>query len=176
MFERADQVLDRLRRVRSGTRAEEFRNRSGVADEMSSLFRRKKGKTVSTKCSSTWTHRFVCLSRYDQSTIPTTAVEKDNLISAGLGEKKVIIEDADCNADKFREILLTTFPKLIEGGGYQLCKCKPNSRELEALSSTALRSPRVLQSLGGNSRTYIRPLQKDLDLCKSGPSDDVRAH
>ena len=109
MFERADQVLDRLRRVRSGIRAEEFRNRSGrkrVADEMSSLFRRKKGKTVSTKRSSTWTHRFVCLSRYDQSTIPTTAVEKDNLISAGLGEKKVIIEDADCNADKFREILL----------------------------------------------------------------------
>ena len=70
--------------------------------------------------------------------IPTTAVDKHNLISAGLGEKKVIIEYADCNADKFREILLPDSTKLIEGGGYQLCNFKPNSRELEALSSTAL--------------------------------------
>ena len=45
LFGRADQDLDRLRSVRSGIRAEEFRNRSGrkrVADEMSSLFRFEK--------------------------------------------------------------------------------------------------------------------------------------
>lgn len=175
LFERADQVLDRLRRVRAGIRAEEARTNGGrkrIADEMSTLFHRKKSKTTSTK-RNTWTHRFVCLSCCDQTAIPTTAAEKDSLISAGLGEKKVVIEDADCNAEKFREILMTTFPKLTEAGGYQFCKCKANSRELEPLSSTALRSPRVLQSLGGNSRTYIRPVQKDLDLSKIDSQDDV---
>lgn len=42
--------------------------------------------------------------------------------------------------------------------------CRPNSRELEALSSAAMSSPQNLRDFGGNSRTYIRPLQKDLDL------------
>ena len=51
--------------------------------------------------------------------------------------------------------------------GYQLCKCIPNTRNLEALSSTTLSSPRVLQACGGNSRTYVRPLQKNLDLSRN---------
>ena len=84
----------------------------------------------------------------------------------------MVIDDADCDANKFRDTLLSAFPKLIDGGGYQLCKCKPNSRDLEPLPSTAMKSPRNLQTLGGNSRTYIWPLQKDLDLSKCDLADD----
>lgn len=111
-----------------------------------------------------WTHRFVCLANHQQTAIPTTSWEKDELIAAGLGEVKVVFEDPDCNADDFRQQLFSTFPKLKNGGGYQLCKCKANSRELQPLSGAVLTSPRALQGCGGNSRTYIRPLQTDLDL------------
>lgn len=63
-----------------------------------------------------------------------TSWEKDELIAAGLGENKVVFEDVDCDADQFREALFSCFPKLKDCGGYQLCKCKPNSRELQPLS------------------------------------------
>ena len=54
---------------------------------MGALFSyQKKGKATAKR--NTWTHCFVCLSRNDQTGIPTTATEKDYLISAGLGEKK----------------------------------------------------------------------------------------
>lgn len=105
----------------------------------------------------------MCLARYGQLVIPTTVWEKDELIKAGLGEK-IVFEDIDCQSDAFREKLMTHFPKLKDGGGYQLCKCKPNSRELEPLSAAVMSSPRLLQGCGGNSRTYIRPLQCDLDI------------
>lgn len=91
LMTRADHVLERLRRVRSGMKAEDIRSKvkrnKRSADEMGTLFanQKKKGKNAKRN---TWTHRFVCLSRFDQSTIPTTAAEKDLLISAGLGEKK----------------------------------------------------------------------------------------
>ena len=51
--------------------------------------------------------------------------------------------------------------------------CQHNSRELETLSSAAMSSPRKLRDFGGNSRTYIRPLQKDLDLSQINIAHDV---
>lgn len=83
---------------------------------------------------------------------------------AGLGEKKIVFADVDCDANVFCEGFISQYPKLKDGGGYLLCKCKPNSRELEPLSAAVLSSPRSLQGCGGNSRTYVRPLQCDLDL------------
>ncbi len=65
-----------------------------------------------------------------------------------------------------RDILVNHNPKLADGGGYQFCKCKSNSRELDHYLQMVLSSPRALQSCGGNSRTYIRPLQADLDLTR----------
>ncbi len=126
---------------------------------------KKKGKHIVKKRSS-WTHRFVCLAYHGQTVIPTTAWQKDELISAGLGEKKVCFEDTDCDAETFKSTLFANFPKLTKAGVFQLCKCKQNSRELEPLSAMVMSSPRALQSCGGNSRTYIRPLQMDLELIK----------
>ena len=92
LLARADEVIDRLRRVRRGCQAEELRKsgkgKKRIADEIGTLFpHQKKGKPV--KKTSSWTHRFVCLAMCDQDGIPTTSSEKDRLICAGLGEKKI---------------------------------------------------------------------------------------
>ena len=44
-------------------------------------------------------------------------------------------------------------------------KCVANSRVLEPLSESVLSSPKVLKErVGTTKRTYIKPLQRDLDL------------
>ncbi len=120
-------------------------------------------KKKAKKCIS-YTHRFVCLSKIDQESIPTTDREKDAFLEAGLGEKKIIIPDIDINGEDFRDILCQEFCKLKDGGGFMFAKCKGNSRLLEPLSPLCLTSPRILRDRVGNARTYILPLQKDLDL------------
>ena len=114
------------------------------------------------KCA--WKHRFVCLANYDQPKIPTTDTEKDELFKAGLGEKEVEFPSLDMSAEEFTDVLYCTFPKLKGGGGLELCRCIANSRNLEVLSSVVHSSPQHLKERVGNARTYIRPLQRDLDL------------
>ena len=64
-----------------------------------------------------------------------------------------------------------TFPKLSSAGGFQLCWCKPNSRELEPLSRHVMTSPRLLKERVGQGRTYI-VLQVDLDLTPTMEATD----
>jgi hypothetical protein len=47
----------------------------------------------------------VCLAKCDANTIPTTTREKDALLSSGLGEKKIVFDNVDCNANEFKEVL-----------------------------------------------------------------------
>ncbi len=63
-----------------------------------------------------------------------------------------------------KELLYSVFPKLRSGGGFELCRCVPNTRRMEGLSSVALSSVSLLKERVGMSRTYIRPLQVDLAL------------
>ena len=77
------------------------------------------------------------------------------------------------DAAAFKELLLESFPKLKDGGGYQLLKGLPNSRNLEILSLVVHTSPGLLKQRVGNSRTYIRPIQKDLDLTPIEESIDA---
>ena len=112
----------------------------------------------------TWKHKFSCLCDLEQCRIPTTECEKDTLLQAGLGEKEIVFTDLDLTADEFRDVLYEHFPKLEEGGGFQFFKCIPNTHTLEELSATTLSSPATLKSRVGNARTYICPLQRDLDL------------
>ena len=62
--------------------------------------------------------------------MPTNEAEKDNLFDAGLGEKEIEFEDLNLSAEGFKEIILQSFPQLRDAGGYQMCKCLPNSRRL----------------------------------------------
>ena len=86
------------------------------------------------------------------------------MLEAGLGEEKIVVEDVDSLEEEFHELLRVAFPKLKDSGGFIFAKCKCNSSFLEPLSSVCLTSPRSLQERIGNSRTYIIPLGRDLDL------------
>ena len=47
--------------------------------------------------------------------------------------------------------------------GFELCRCVANRRKIQILSSVAHSSPHHLKERVGNARTYIHPLQRDLD-------------
>ena len=116
----------------------------------------------------------MCLARKGQSRIPLTEAEKDTLFSAGLGEKELEFPILDATADEFWEILYEAFPRLKHGGGYQFLKCIPNSRQLEPLSVMVMSSPSLLKQRVGAARTYIRPLQQNLDTTSNlSTAEDV---
>ena len=52
---------------------------------------------------------------------------------------------------------------MVEDFSY-ICRCIPNSRNLEELTAVSHSSLAMLKERVGNARTYIRPLQRDLDL------------
>lgn len=112
---------------------------------------------------SSWTHKFVCLASTSQERVPSSA-NKEDLLLAGLGEKKVVIPDVDCTIQDFHDVLLEAFPKLKDAGGFELLRCMPNSRDLEEVPSPINLSPRLLRTHMSSARLYLRPIQVDLDL------------
>ena len=109
-------------------------------------------------------HTPLCVSVIDLKAETKAAWERQALHEAGLGEKKILFTNVDCNAEDYREKLLEEFPKLKDGGGFELLRCSANSRVLEPISSVALQSPRATQERVGRSKVYIRPIQADLDM------------
>ena len=114
-----------------------------------------------------WNARFLCLASTSASQVPTTSAEKEALIEAGLGEKRISIPDVECSPKEFYEVLHKEYPKLRQGGGFELLRCIPNSRLLEPISVTVSQSPRLLKTVINTGRVYIRPIQQDLDLSVS---------
>ena len=76
------------------------------------------------KASTVWKHKFSCLAYRGQIRIPTTDVEKDDLLQAGLGEKEISFHDMNASAEEFRDIICGEFPQLKKAGGFQRCKCR----------------------------------------------------
>jgi len=85
------------------------------------------------------------------------------LEEAGLGEKSVELS-MECNHEEFYQLILSTFPKLKNGGGFELLRCAPNSRELLPIGPRVASTPKLLKRRVGNGRVYVRPLQRDLSL------------
>ena len=58
------------------------------------------------------------------------------------------------------------YPKLAEGGGYELLRCSnKGGRELVLIDMPVTGyTPQYLKSVVSSAKIYIRPLQKDLDL------------
>ena len=157
--------MDMLKRMKAGTKAERVREGKRKAkEEVNQLFNYSKRKKSEGSKKIQWKHKFVCLAYHDQTRIPTTDFEKEYWLQAGLGEKEIPFYDMNLNAEEFREVLFKHFHQLRDAGGFQLCKCMPNSRKLEVLSKFAHTSPECLKQRVGSARTYIRPLQKDLDI------------
>ena len=111
-----------------------------------------------------WKHRFFCLAKSHHYSIPASEADKDLLYKAGLGERTIEFQYLNIDSNTFRESIYETFPKLRSSGGYEMCKGKTNSLELEPLSNMAYQSPAMLKERCGYSKTYLVPLQRDLDL------------
>lgn len=138
------------------------------AAEQSRLFRKPSAAPAS------WTKKFVCLSTTTADRVPGSQIVKLQLEEAGLGEKLVTVPDVDCTPETFRQVLYGAFPKLEEGGGYELLRCRPQSRDLVLIGPQVCCCPRLLKRRVGNGKVFIRPIQRDLSLepCV-GDDDDV---
>ena len=147
---------------------------SSIRTIRGSLRREQQGGRVQKRAvisPATWSHRFVCLDSTDAERIPTTQAAKMVLEEAGLGEK-VIKVTIDCTPEEFHAVIMSAFPKLKDGGGFELCRCAPNSRDLVPITSKVASTPKLLKRRVGNGRVYIRPLQRDLSL-EVDEEDDV---
>lgn len=163
-----DTALSTLQRARAN---QNLHRRRGIGARYSQLFLRetKRSRDSDNLCQKRsrtvgWTHTFYCLSECQQTIIPCSNNEKDLLLEAGLGKKRVSIPDIDASGEEFRLLLFKAFPKLKDAGGYMFGKCKANSKHIELLSSLCLTSPKVLRSRVSNARTYIIPMQRNLSL------------
>ncbi|KAK1175612.1 hypothetical protein AOXY_G286 [Acipenser oxyrinchus oxyrinchus] len=117
----------------------------------------------------TFTHKFCCLSGKDDSVIPTRK-GKDNLLLAGLGEKKITFQNKDCSPEEFTAELMENFPKLRDGGSYELIRAVGSTRCTslsvilcpdEGYSPSFLRSPEYGV---GSATIYVRPLEQNLNM------------
>ena len=80
-----------------------------------------------------WSHKFVCLATKTACRVPTSA-EKGLLSSFGLGEKVIKFPSFQTTMlDEFQDILKREYPQLEFSGGFDLLRCKPNSKELEEI-------------------------------------------
>ena len=153
--------MSALREARSGSIAVEQRRNFGGRRHNSSTaaFRQAKRPKLNS-----WTHKFFCLAETEENRVPSNSVQRNELVLAGLGERKVTVADIDCSPQEFQATLLTEFPKLRKGGGFELLKCTASTRQLELIPFSISNSPSLLKSWIGTARIYLRPIQLNLDL------------
>ena len=66
-----------------------------------------------------WSVKMVCLASKDAQRVPATAAERELLVAAGLGEKRVLVPNINCSWNDFKEVILTAFPSLNGCGGFE---------------------------------------------------------
>ena len=104
-----------------------------------------------------WTHKFFCLAETEESRVPSTRFQRNELVLAGLDESRLTVPDVNCSPQEFWEILLTELPKLCMGGRFKLLKCTLINRQLELILFSFSNS-QVLKSWIGTARIYLRPI------------------
>lgn len=129
-----------------------------MREEQRSLFRKK----VPTS-SASWSQRFCCLHSTSADRVPCSQDDKLTLEEAGLGEKMLVVQ-MDCSPEEFSRLLCGAYPKLESGGGFELLRCKPKSRDLLLIGPRISNCPKLLKRRVGNGKVYIRPIQRDLSL------------
>ena len=96
--------------------------------------------------------------------MPASGWQREALVTAGLGEKKVVIPNVECNWDEFKDVVTSESPKLLNCGGFEFMRCVANSKDLDVVSMGVAQSPELLKSVIGNGRVFVRPIQRDLEL------------
>ena len=110
----------------------------------------------------------VCLASKDAKRVPGTAAERELLVAAGLGEKKIVIPNINCSWSEFKDEIFAAFPVLNGCGGFEFLRCISNTKELELIKVSVAQSPQLLKQMIGNARVFIRPIQRDLNLDDEG--------
>ena len=139
--------------------------------ERHGLFGKKKTKKVKL---SMWEHEFICLAS-TEVTCPPSPMDKALLIRAGLGPRKLSLFEYG-ESFEFHESITSAFPRLAQGGGYELLRTKQNTnRELCVIPPPpGGYTVDYLKSMVSQAKIYIRPIQRDLPLTPViAESDDV---
>ena len=116
--------------------------------------------------------KFFCLASKSQEEVPINE-EKRELLVAGLGEKKCSLPENSRSAE-LHQVVTETFPKLLEGGGYEFLFAEPSSRHLKVISAGPDGyTMEYLKQFVGQGRVYIRPIQCNLDLDDANISTNI---
>ena len=110
----------------------------------------------------------MCLSSTQVNT-PPDSQERAKLQIAGLGEKKISL-DIHADAHDVYEELMCQFPKLLDGGGFELLRINDRGagKMLEVISAPdSGYSVLFLKAVMQQAKIFIRPLQKDLSCSPS---------
>ena len=112
----------------------------------------------------TWMHTFVCISDTEQDFVPDCD-GRAKLLLAGLGEKRIQLY-LDGDAEDIRYELYSHFPKLEEGGGFELLRAQEGGGKLLNVIPFPQTGYSVsyLKTVVHSAKVYIRPLQKNLSL------------
>lgn len=106
--------------------------------------------------------KFVCLSDKDQVETPDSE-ETRELLLAGLGETKLSVPE-EATEIEIREVVMKTFPKLREAGGFEFMYSEPRKRELKVIPpGPSGLTMKFLVSFIGQGKVFVRPIQQDLD-------------
>ena len=131
--------------------------------------RKRNGTTNSKSKTKSITRKFVCLADKEQYEIPDREEQRELLV-AGLGEVKIAVPE-HANEKDVRDLLIETFAKLKDCGGFELMYAETRSKDLLLipLGPDGL-SMKYIASFIGQGKIYIRPIQQDLPLGEDSPS------
>lgn len=163
------------------TKQDQFQRQTSVLENFRTLFRpynqsngplakrpRKSNDSQrSYKVKETWAHEFFCLADCTTSSVPSRAV-KFQLQSAGLGRKKIIFGWKD-NPFTFKAKLEEIFPRLVDGGGFDILRSGVNVQSLVLIPPPAAGySVPFLRDMSGlvQALAYVRPAQTNLDIAE----------
>ena len=111
-----------------------------------------------------WEHEFICLALCGQKEPPSgSPMEKAELIRAGLGPRKLSLFEFGSSNDFHNDVIMA-FPKLSDGGGYELLRTiKNNHRVLSVIPlPPGGYIVEYVKSIVCQAKVYIRPIQQDL--------------
>ena len=122
-------------------------------------------RTSKRKKSPIRSHDFICLAKTDQSKA-ASAFEKYELIAAWLGKKCIRLPEDGYSAELHAD-LIDAFPKLMDGGGYELLRVSDSGRskglEMIPVPSGGYTAS-YLKDVAQQAKIYIRPIQRHLSL------------
>ncbi|XP_034095626.1 uncharacterized protein LOC117561984 isoform X4 [Gymnodraco acuticeps] len=122
-----------------------------------------------------YTHLFCCLEDKNAALVPNRYA-KERLAAAGFGEKRLTFKGSHTDSNEFLEFLMDAYPKLRNGGGFELLKISGTTRSRHLIvipcpnEGYYVRYLKDPQTQIGHSTVFIRPMQRTLNLdpaCRS---------